>query len=272
MISPEVYPNLHFPVCGRPYLQPPPHGTTILTRPFLPWPEISAKGNTIVIIGSGSGIGRQTAISFAKAGAARIVLLGRREQKLKETASLVASFSSATEIVVRTVDTTDFETLKTVAAQVGTRNVLIVASVHASAISTLASTDVDKWWQGFETNVKGLLLAIKTFLPTANETDSAVLALTSQTTAFPTFMGPGMSGYNASKIAQIKVIEYLAAEQPTLYVASAHPGICDREVLAKSGAKPDQAPLDQIELPGDFLVWMSSPEAAFLKGWSVTAN
>lgn len=115
-------------------------------------------------------------------------------------------------------------------------------------------------------------------------------------------MGPGMSGYNASKIAQIKVIEYLAAEQPALFVASVHPGICDTAVLAKSGAKPDQVPLDQskqflaklsigpfsssfslpvhvadppkplVELPGDFLVWMASPEAAFLKGRSVAAN
>jgi NAD(P)-dependent dehydrogenase (short-subunit alcohol dehydrogenase family) len=58
-------------------------------------------------------------------------------------------------------------------------------------------------------------------------------------------MGPGMSGYNASKIAQIKVMEYLAAEQPAMFVASVHPGICDTAVLAKSGAKPDQVPLDQ---------------------------
>lgn len=27
-----------------------------------------------------------------------------------------------------------------------------------------------------------------------------------------------------------------------------------------------------VELPGDFLVWMASPEAAFLKGRSVAAN
>jgi hypothetical protein len=27
-----------------------------------------------------------------------------------------------------------------------------------------------------------------------------------------------------------------------------------------------------VELPGDFLVWMASPEAAFLKGRTVAAN
>lgn len=64
--------------------------------------------------------------------------------------------------------------------------------------------------------MRGLFLAIKAFLPTANGTGSAVFALTSQTIAFPVAIGPGMSGYNASKIAQIKVMEYLAAEPPTV--------------------------------------------------------
>lgn len=72
-----------------------------------------------------------------------------------------------------------------------------------------------------------------------------MLTLTSQTTAFPVSMGPGMSGYNASKIAQIKVMEYLAAEQPKVFAVTVHPGICDTAVLAKSGMKPDQVPLDQ---------------------------
>lgn len=147
-----------------------------------------------------------------------------------------------------------------------------------------------------QTNVKGLVLAVKALLPTANKAVSAVLALTSQTTAFPTAMGPGMSGYNASKIAQIKVIEYLAAEEPNVFAATVHPGICDTAVLAKSGMKPDQVPLDQskfqllilgawpdlprcapslhlvVALPGDFLVWLASSEGSFLKGRSVSAN
>lgn len=82
-------------------------------------------------------------------------------------------------------------------------------------------------------------------MPTAVETGGAVLALTSQPAAFPVAHVPGASGYMASKLAQIKVIEYLAAEQPSLFAATVHPGICDTAVLAKSGAKPHEVPLDQ---------------------------
>lgn len=95
-------------------------------------------------------MGRQTALSFAKAQATRIILLGRREACLQETASLVSSASSVVETLVRAVDTTNFEGLKTIAAEIGTWDILVIASVHASAVSTLASTDIDEWWQGFE--------------------------------------------------------------------------------------------------------------------------
>lgn len=95
-------------------------------------------------------MGRQTALSFAKAQAARVILLGRREASLQETASLVSVASSGVETLVRAVDTTDFEGLKTIAAEVGTWDILVIASVHASTVSTLASTDIDEWWQGFE--------------------------------------------------------------------------------------------------------------------------
>lgn len=95
-------------------------------------------------------MGRQTALSFAKAQAARIVLVGRREASLKETASLIASSSPGVEAVVRAADTTDFEALKKIATDVGGWSTLIIASVHASAVSTLSSTDIDEWWQGFE--------------------------------------------------------------------------------------------------------------------------
>lgn len=60
-------------------------------------------------------------------------------------------------------------------------------------------------------------------------------------------MAQGMSSYNASKLAQIKIVEYLAFEQPGVFAAAVHPGIHDTAVLAKSGAKPDQVPLDDSE-------------------------
>jgi NADP-dependent 3-hydroxy acid dehydrogenase YdfG len=76
-----------------------------------------------------------------------VVLLGRTERTLKETAGLLPSTVSA---VVHAVDTTDEKALKDVAESVGQWDVLVLSAGYASAVSTIASTEVDEWWQGFE--------------------------------------------------------------------------------------------------------------------------
>ncbi|KAJ8071470.1 hypothetical protein OCU04_001790 [Sclerotinia nivalis] len=48
-------------------------------------PHLSQAGKTIIITGAGSGIGRETALTFAKAGAKHIILIGRTAATLLET-------------------------------------------------------------------------------------------------------------------------------------------------------------------------------------------
>ncbi len=55
-------------------------------------------GRTALITGGGTGIGRATALSMARSGA-RVVLAGRREEPLKETAELVRQAGSEAHVV-----------------------------------------------------------------------------------------------------------------------------------------------------------------------------
>lgn len=43
----------------------------------------------------------------------------------------------------------------------------------------------------------------------------------------------GASAYNCSKLAQAKLLEHLAAENPDLYVVSVHPGVVETDMLAE---------------------------------------
>ena len=71
-------------------------------------------------------------------------------------------------------------------------------------------------------------------------------------------MLPGLSAYISSKLAQVKMLEFLAAENPNVFVASVHPGMVETAIFRKSGAKAEQLPMDKgksqiLSLPLDSL-------------------
>ncbi|KAL4904419.1 hypothetical protein BDW74DRAFT_30601 [Aspergillus multicolor] len=235
-------------------------------------PELSAAGKTVIITGSGSGIGRATAHSFARAGAKRIILLGRTESKLRETEQQLSSITSEVAVEVYPTSVTDESTLRTIAKQVGTWDILILGAGYAPAPVNIQDADVDEWWSVFETNTKGPMITSKSFLPTANPEHSAIISLTSGPLVLPPAAMPGFSAYFASKLAGIKVLEFIGASNPNVFTASLHPGCVETENFHRSGATKETVPIDTPELSGDFTVWLSSPEASFLNGRQVWVN
>ncbi|KAL7621680.1 hypothetical protein AAE478_009007 [Parahypoxylon ruwenzoriense] len=164
----------------------------------------------------------------------RVILLGRSSASLDETAKLLPSTVSVSTFAV---DVTEEKSISDAAASIGTWDVLVLAAGYISTPSPIASADTQDWWQSFETNTKGTFLATKAFLPTANPTHATVLGVVS-----------GM------------------------IAATVHPGMVVTSIFNKSGAKAEAFPVDTVQLPAHFLVWMSSPEAGFLKGRCVWAN
>ncbi|EPS33805.1 hypothetical protein PDE_08767 [Penicillium oxalicum 114-2] len=229
-------------------------------------PELTTAGKVVIITGAGSGIGRATAQSFAKAGAQRIVLIGRNEHTLRETEKTLSCNTS-----VQVADVTDEKALSAIAAAIGQWDVIILAAGHISPPAPIKDSSVEDWWQNFETNVKGTMTASRVFLPTANADHAAIIALTAAV-VFPAARLRNLSGYITSKLAVIKFVEFLAAETPNLFAVALHPGMIDTKVFRGSGADPSKLPMDTADLPGDFMVWLTSAEADFLNGRSVWAN
>ncbi|KAI9677981.1 MAG: hypothetical protein M1822_008089 [Bathelium mastoideum] len=79
-----------------------------------------------------------------------------------------------------------------------------------------------------------------------------------------------MSSYISSKLAMIKFLEFVAEENPNIFVASMHPGTIDTATYDKSGRVP--MPLDKVQLPAHFLLWLASSEAKFCRGRTVWSN
>lgn len=96
-----------------------------------------------------------------------------------------------------------------------------------------------------QTNVKGTMTPAKVFLPTANPSGAVIIGVTTGTSGLPPAMLPGLSAYISSKLAQVKFLEFLAAENPNIFVASVHPGIVETSLFQKSGARAEVLPMDK---------------------------
>jgi NAD(P)-dependent dehydrogenase (short-subunit alcohol dehydrogenase family) len=88
------------------------------------------------------------------------------------------------------------------------------------------------------------MLTAKAFLPSANPSHAAILGVTTGASALPPAMLPGLSAYVSSKLAQVKFLEFLAAENPNIFVASMHPGMVETDMFLKSGGKAEVMPMD----------------------------
>ncbi|ORY13360.1 hypothetical protein BCR34DRAFT_562101 [Clohesyomyces aquaticus] len=233
-------------------------------------PSNTQAGKTVIITGAGSGIGRETAIAFAQAGAKHIVLVGRTEATLQETQKLLPTTRGCISTVCA-ASVGDVEQMKKVVDPAGSWDIFVLNAGHIAAPTSIAEASIEDWWASYETNIKSILITAQLFLPTANSNGATMLAVTAGGIVLPPSSVPGLSAYMTSKTAQVKLIEWLAAENPNLFACSVHPGVIDTKMLRDSGLSG--LPYDTEQLPAHFMVWLAHPEKTrFLNGKFVWVN
>ena len=243
-------------------------------------PEHSAKGKTVIVTGGGStSIGSSIALSLARAGAEKIAIIGRTEKTLLETKSRVEAQCPATTVLVSIANVSEPESMGIAAHQIrvqfGAWDIFVHNAGYLPDAVSLAGADTDDWWKGFETNVKFPHIFAKHFL-TKSRPNATFISLSSAVMHFSASMMTGLSSYSAAKLAVLKLNEYLAAENPGLRVFSVHPGSIATPMYEKHWSTRggiEAAPKgDDPSLPGDFIVWLASAQAEFLRGRFVWAN
>lgn len=91
-------------------------------------------------------------------------------------------------------------------------------------------------------------MGAKAFFSTANPARAAALATVAGALVFPTKTLVGLSGYLVAKLAAVKTMEFLAAENPNIFCAAVYLGMVDTDIFRKSGATPDMVPMDDGKL------------------------
>lgn len=165
-----------------------------------------------LITGAGSGIGRATAVCFAREGA-RVALVGRTESKLADVAAAIASAGG--EALVAPADVAAPEQIeRAVAATVARWGRLDCVFANAGlngVVCPVEEMTPDEWDQTLDTNLKGTFLTVKYAVPHLKAHGGAIV-LCSSVNGTRQFSLCGRSAYAASKAGQLAFGQMIALE------------------------------------------------------------
>ncbi|KAF6230677.1 hypothetical protein HO173_011028 [Letharia columbiana] len=183
--------------------------------------------------------------AFAAAGAANIISLSRRAELLEEAKKKIAQAHSATHFHTFPVSIDDADNVKSIFAQVRA---------------------IDSFWKDFAINVKGNLNVVTEYLRPETLIKEKKIITVSTTGAHQRI--PGMASYGASKEALVHIFMHLQEEHADkrVRITSYHPGAILTPGAKAYGFETYPIPWEDVNLPGQFALWLASKEADFLVG------
>ncbi|MFE7409659.1 SDR family NAD(P)-dependent oxidoreductase [Streptomyces laurentii] len=236
----------------------------------------------VVVTGGATGIGRATALDFARQGAAGVIVTGRRKDKLDEVAALHPA------LVPVCADVSTQEGADAVAEAVeawgGTVDVLVHnAGVHT--IGAAGSIDPEAARELFAINVLGTIILTNRLLPALTSPGGNIVFVTSPAGHNPT---PMASVYAASKAAVDSFTRSWALELAPrgIRVNAVAPGWVRTEVYESHGMTTEQVdelfeqaaksvPMGVTGVPEDVSRWitlLAAPGSAWMTGQILTMD
>ena len=173
------------------------------------------KGKTIVITGSGRGIGKSVAIACAKEGA-NIGLTARTLDELNEVKDEILKLVTGVRVSVKTADVTKYEEIegvfKAFYEELGEFNG-VIANAGYSRMWNSHEFDSNKFTEIMTVNVSGVFYAFKAAYPYLKKDDKNNKSrfIITGSGAFTTPM-PKLAAYTASKYAVVGLQNALALE------------------------------------------------------------
>jgi NAD(P)-dependent dehydrogenase (short-subunit alcohol dehydrogenase family) len=237
----------------------------------------------VLITGALTGIGRATALAFAKEGA-RIVIAGRRDEAGQNLVAELRRLDAEAEYVnadVRHEDDVRNLVDKTV-ARFGRLDVAVNAAGTEGKPGPVTEQSAESYAATFDTNVLGTLLSMKHELRVMLPKGSG--SIVNVSSAYGSVGAPGASVYVASKHAVEGMTKSAALEvaEKGVRVNVVAPGTTDTGMLTRftntdenKAALVSTVPVKRLATPeeiGHVIVFVASANASYVTGASIPVD
>ncbi|TKA74852.1 hypothetical protein B0A55_05334 [Friedmanniomyces simplex] len=249
------------------------------TYDFISPGKLDLKDRAVLITGASKGIGYETALSFARAGASQIAIGARSSLATLEKDIATAAQQAGRpppQILAFQMDVTDYPSVASAASKLehafGRLDILINNAGACEPFRPILDSDPEEWTHTWRVNVFGTYHVTRAFLPLLLKTRQGQKQILTLTSIGATVVLPGGSGYNTSKLALARFGEAIGAEYPEILSYSVHPGGVATELA--SGLPEALQPLltDSPRLAGDTLAWLTAERRGFLQGRYVSVT
>ncbi|KAK4960599.1 hypothetical protein LTR10_003495 [Elasticomyces elasticus] len=264
--------------------------------------NVDLSGRTVFLTGASKGIGRETALSFARAGVSNIAIGARSSLDALEKGLQSAAQQAGRQvpqILAFHLDVADYASVESAAAEVekafGSLDIMINNAGYCEPFMNILDSKPEEWIRSFQVNVFGTYHVTRAFLPLLLKTPNGMKQIVNLTSIGSALVMPGGSGYNTSKLAISRFTECISAEYPEVLSYSVHPGGVSQTYCIiiyatyredgigvslmvatelASGLPEALLPLltDKPQLAADTMVWLTAERREWLQGRYISAT
>ncbi|KAI0061665.1 NAD-P-binding protein [Artomyces pyxidatus] len=228
-------------------------------------------GKVVLITGASRGIGLETALQYARAGAS-LTIVARKQATLDGSKATVLASVPTAKVLTYVADVRDVDAaaaaIKATVDAYGKLDVLVANAARVRKFGTpFASDDPREWWDIQEVNVRGVYNYVHYAIPELLKTKGSIVVVTS---AAAQVRLPTVSDYCISKHTIGRFVEFVALEYPDVKIFNVHPGTIPTEMNTEAAIP--LAPEDKVELPAAVFVYLTAGKADYLSGRFTSAN
>lgn len=213
--------------------------------------ELKLQGKIAVVTGGGSGIGKASAISFAKQGA-KVYLLDLKEEHAAETKATIGQTGGSADVIECNIAKPEQvkQAFEQIGSQEGHIDIVYANAGINGAMAPIETMEVEDWDQTMNTNLRGTFVTVKYAIPYMKKKGGSII-ITSSINGNRVFSGFGFSAYSSTKAGQVAFMKMAALElaQFKIRVNAVCPGAIETNIGENTFPSDD---LKEVEIPVEY--------------------